>query len=793
MRLPTFREMFRQFPASQTGWWLRGGAFAAALFFAICLAALVAASSDVDRRASAAASSVAAIAGYDIGRTIEQFDRVLQATVERLQSPTVMALEPGPRNLALFGPAFALPHLGFINVLDPAGSVREAPEPFGQLSNWGGRDYFTGQRLSSLPGLYIGKPFSHDEFASIALSRRVPGPDGAFGGVVVASLRLNYFRELFSQFALGAHGTITLLRDDGVALVRLPLNRNDEQQPTASEPRHFAAQRIGTWPLSLQVGIASQDVPGGWQGWVVALVVAGGLLGLVTVGLLVVLQMEVWRRQTAERDNRHKSDYLSMASHELRTPLHTILGSADRLRANAHLDPDEARRVAAIVSAGHHLRGVVDRVLNRLHVESRIPTPSMSRVDLRKLLDKCCIIVEWDAAERGLGLHYDLKAGAPETFVTDHVLLRQILVNLLSNAVKFTSQGEVKVGVSGTAEQITIEVKDTGCGVPPEQRHKLFVQGERLGAEHTGIPGHGFGLALTQRLVQSMGGAIGFRENPAGGAIFWVTLPAGQTSEQVSTASCDPRMPPARSLRVLLVDDVAANREIARHYLVNRGHTVTEAAGGAEAMRLASDNDFDVVLMDMRMPGVDGLETTKRIRTIDGPRGQVPIVAVTANALDHQILEGRRAGMVDHLTKPFTPDELLAVVERVTGSHAFTPHTAPKFDATALGGMADFMSSGQIEQHLLDLAQKVEALLPKLDEAEAAREINTIRELSHQLAGTAGTFGFAALSEAALGFERGIAEDPTSVPQLADALRVEAHAALNELRDLTSAEPVGAG
>jgi signal transduction histidine kinase len=155
----------------------------------------------------------------------------------------------------------------------------------------------------------------------------------------------------------------------------------------------------------------------------------------------------------------------------------------------------------------------------------------MGQVDLPELLDQCCIVVESDIVGRGLGIHYGFKVEAPEQFITDGELLRQTLLNLLSNAVKFTDKGEISIEVSGSSDRITIEVKDTGCGIPPMQRHKLFKRGERLGAENSAIPGYGIGLAMAQRLVKAMSGDIGYRENQGGGSIFWISLPAGATAE----------------------------------------------------------------------------------------------------------------------------------------------------------------------------------------------------------------------------------------------------------------------
>jgi CheY-like chemotaxis protein len=255
---------------------------------------------------------------------------------------------------------------------------------------------------------------------------------------------------------------------------------------------------------------------------------------------------------------------------------------------------------------------------------------------------------------------------------------------------------------------------------------------------------------------------------------------------------CFPPLPPKRPLRVLLVDDVAANREIARGILIERGHDVTAAKSGTDAVQLATDNNFDVVLMDMRMPGMDGVEATKRIRMIADGRGQVPIVAVTANALDQQIIEGRRAGMVEHLVKPFTAEELLAVVTRVARrSSSAQPCEPPTFDPDVLTQLAPYMSSGEMERHLLDLAHKVETLLRAMEGVGVAPDPGAVADLAHEMAGMAGVFGFAELAAAARCFDAALLEKRGSAADLSDALTVAARAALAELRGLTAPEPVG--
>ncbi len=243
---------------------------------------------------------------------------------------------------------------------------------------------------------------------------------------------------------------------------------------------------------------------------------------------------------------------------------------------------------------------------------------------------------------------------------------------MLGNAAKFTAQGAIELRLRPTknASALRIEVVDTGTGIPPEQRQRLFQDFERLDTQATRVAeGAGLGLALSARLAALMGGRLGHDDNPAGGSVFWLELPSKTPTTSGPPLASDlqpqdtqPEPSPTRAAHVLVVDDMAMNREIAGAFLHSVGHEVSYAGGGAEAVEAAAGNDFDVILMDVRMPGIDGLEATRRIRAFDGARGQVPIVALTAQAFTDQIAECRRAGMNSHLAKPFDMEKLLAAV-----------------------------------------------------------------------------------------------------------------------------------
>jgi signal transduction histidine kinase/CheY-like chemotaxis protein len=785
MRLPRLPDgAQRLMAASRTVMWMIACSSAAAAFVAVCLIALVAMHAATQRRAETAASATASLASNDVVQTFVQYDHALQSLIDRLQSPELSSLSEAARNLVLFDRAASLPGLAFINVLDEDGRVVNAPGGIGLGSPWQGRDYFTAHRSNPSVGTFIGRLFGQDDYAGITISRRLSHSNGAFAGVVVAGLRLKYLHDLFERLPLGPHSSIVLQRNDGTILMRRPYDRNDIGRSVASQSQgaqsddHIAERQIGDLPLLLRVVVPDQDMADSAPRWIAGLLDACLVVAVLSAVLVLVLHREMKRRDSAERDNRNKSDYLAMVSHEFRAPLHSILGNAELLHADTTMDAANRRHLAAIVGAGHHLRGVIDRVLNHLQVETRIPTPRMGRVDLVAMVDECCIIVESEVAARGLDLHYGFKVDAPEQFVTDGELLRQVLLNLVGNAIKFTRHGSVSIEVGGTQERIIIEVKDTGRGIPHDQRHKLFQQGERLGAERTRVPGHGIGLAMSMRLMQSMGGDIGYRENVPQGSIFWIGLPAGATVG-VPAEETTSEPPAAAPLQILLVDDGPDSREFACASLTGHGHAVTQASDGAHAAALAASRNFDVALLDM--DGINGIEIAELIRKTPAKRRSLPIIAMVSDALDQRIIAGRAVGIMHHLVKPFSTHELVAMIDRLAPQRG---HGSTHADSDVHASSQGCITLEDAQQRLIMLTRKVELLLADLRHLDGTEGDTAASELAHEVAYLATLFGLGSLADAAGRFADAAALASPLAGDLAQALETAARSTLPELREL---------
>jgi signal transduction histidine kinase/CheY-like chemotaxis protein/HPt (histidine-containing phosphotransfer) domain-containing protein len=752
--------------------------------------------------ADTAARHLAAAVLQEVEGTVEQVDLTLQGAIGGRQSSTSLSLSNQERDALLFERTTRGRSIDFINVLDADGIVIARTPPRHDASDWSNRDYFVAQRDSRSDALFIGRPFgpTNEGLGYFPMSRRIMGNDGKFAGVVVASVRLDHLRDLFSSLEPGPRNSVTLLRNDGTIFMRLPFNRNDigsivdvatpfhefmqtgstsitAQDPVDHIKRQFLFHRVGTLPLIVSVGVATDE--GNAVMWV-------AVAALAVVATVSALMRRLWRanrqRDAAKRESGEKSRFLTTLSHELRTPLHGVLGYADQLFHTDTLRPAQAHQVAEIVRACKHMRDVVNVVLDYARIEALGPELHMQDIDVRSLVDECMAIIEPGSKARGLETRVTIAPDAATQFVTDGVQLRQILMNLLSNAVKYTAHGAVELRVMSGKDHLTIEVADTGIGIPEELRHRLFKEFERFGAERTSIEGTGLGLAIAHRLARRMGGHMGHRDNPGGGSVFWLELPAGITDTPGIVPEAGEAVP-QRPLNVLVVDDSEVNRQVAAAFLRQAGHIATEANDGSEAVGLVATQDFDVILMDMRMAGMDGLEATRCIRKLGGPRARVPIVAVTANALDQHAEECRRAGMSDHLAKPFTQAELLAVVMR-----AAARSEPPSCDVQATidrGRLAELEAGMRpdIVRGLLDcLSLRIEALLRTLGEPTWHAAPETLADLAHELAGGAGQLGFARLSAVAARFQTMINADPGGANHMAGEIRREAEAALAAIR-----------
>ena len=385
-------------------------------------------------------------------------------------------------------------------------------------------------------------------------------------------------------------------------------------------------------------------------------------------------------RSEAEVAARSKSAFLATMSHEIRTPLNGVIGMTELLR-HTPLSQTQQDYLQTIRGCGQGLAVILNDILDYSKIESGKMELELRPTDVNELVQSCVMLLKPKADEKGIALHSDVAPDVPSRVLSDGTRLRQVLINLLSNAIKFTNAGHVRVRVRvlnhGEGDALTLRwtVTDTGVGMTDEQMGKLFQPFTLADASVSRrFGGTGLGLAISQRLVQAMGGLIEVSSVPNRGSTFNFSLPTEAVNHAEATdsvpswavselsAELSTSPPAARALKILVAEDNPVNQMVAELTVQKLGHQPTVVANGRLAVEAVLNDHYDMVLMDMQMPEMDGLTATREIVRLMPPERRPFIVGLSANAMVSDVQAGRDAGMDHYLGKPFAMDDLQAVI-----------------------------------------------------------------------------------------------------------------------------------
>jgi len=468
-------------------------------------------------------------------------------------------------------------------------------------------------------------------------------------------------------------------------------------------------------------------------------------------------------KDMADAANTAKTMFLATISHDIRTPLNIISNMNDMILTSTE-DSSIRNYAEAIDRASENLLALVNDVISVSQLESGNLRLHRSAVEISSFLDRLVESFRPIASQKGISLVCNVDATMPEQVMLDPKVLRQVMFNLVGNALKFTKYGSVTVTAQAVQSEqshnggfIRIVVRDTGKGIPADRIETIFDRFMQVDSQAPESNGSGLGLYICRSLVELHGGSIQCRSSVGIGSVFTVQLPLEivykpvAKPKEVAPASIPPQ-------RILVADDVEENREILSLILGRKGHDVVQAVNGEEALNIVRErDDLDIVLLDIRMPVMDGLQALQAIRALDAPKSTLPVVAITANALEEQRQEYQQAGFDAIIPKPFKTDGVLntiaSLIDPAKGKEGGVSSSAQAgFDRDVLEQVYEIMGQEKVQEHIKTLELRLNQLEAMLINEGLSDKVG---EQAHSIAGVAANFGFQSLSTLCLDIERG--------------------------------------
>jgi signal transduction histidine kinase/CheY-like chemotaxis protein len=506
----------------------------------------------------------------------------------------------------------------------------------------------------------------------------------------------------------------------------------------------------------------------------------------------------------AQRANAAKSDFLALISHEIRTPINAIVGFSGLLR-DTSMEGHQERFAKGIEESANHLLVLVNGLLDFSRLEVGRMELELASFDLRTVIDMVIDVANGFVGDKPVAVAAQVASNVPPALIGDSARISQVLLNLVSNAVKFTERGRVEVVVDANEQatesvRLRFEVRDTGPGLDEELKTRLFrpfEQSRLPGARRHG--GSGLGLAICKKIIDLMRGQIGVADRPGGGSVFFfeLDLPRGAALPPQAAEAVAPK--PPRRLRILVAEDTPASQLVIKTLLEKRGHRVQVVADGAEAVEAARALAFDVVLLDIQMPVMDGYEAARRIRDLPAPFGEAAIIALTAQAMPSDRQKALAAGMTDHASKPVRPALLYALLDRIAGGKpadelapgpavAAPPLTQGNADtAIEIDKMLELRQAvgGPVFARLLSrFFENAEKRLKDIDATVQAADAERLKSDAHAMVGLFSQFGMTGVARVASEVE--LAPDAASRLALAPRLMVAGADGLVRLREQLS-------